>query len=105
MRRWILLNAHTTNTRGIMTNNTLTERDKRREDFTELVRLNIDINCSKSLLEHTEIKFQKSKEETRRLEKIFKQKLKEIEKLENSIINKRKLFRENYGKFRQLKII
>ena len=61
-----------------MTNNTLTERDKRREDFTELVRLNIDINCSKSLLEHTEIKFQKSKEETRRLEKIFKQKLKEI---------------------------
>ena len=53
-----------------MTNNTLTERDKRREDFTELVRLNIDINCSKSLLEHTEIKFQKSKEETRRLEKI-----------------------------------
>ena len=55
-----------------MTNNTLTERDKRREDFTELVRLNIDINCSKSLLEHTEIKFQKSKEETRRLEKIFK---------------------------------
>ena len=88
-----------------MTNNTLTERDKRREDFTELVRLNIDINCSKSLLEHTEIKFQKSKEETRRLEKIFKQKLKEIEKLENSLINKRKLFRENYGKFRQLKII
>ena len=88
-----------------MTNNTLTERYKRREDFTELVRLNIDINCSKSLLEHTEIKFQKSKEETRRLEKIFKQKLKEIEKLENSLINKRKLFRENYGKFRQLKII
>ena len=88
-----------------MTNNILTERDKRREDFTELVRLNIDINCSKSLLEHTEIKFQKSKEETRRLEKIFKQKLKEIEKLENSLINKRKLFRENYGKFRQLKII
>ena len=88
-----------------MTNNTLTERDKRREAFTELVRLNIDINCSKSLLEHTEIKFQKSKEETRRLEKIFKQKLKEIEKLENSLINKRKLFRENYGKFRQLKII
>ena len=88
-----------------MTNITLTERDKRREDFTELVRLNIDIDCSKSLLEHTEIKFQKSKEETRRLEKIFKQKLKEIEKLENSLINKRKLFRENYGKFRQLKII
>ena len=88
-----------------MTNITLTERDKRREDFTELVRLNIDIDCSKSLLEHTEIKFQKSKEETRRLEKIFKQKLKEIKKLENSLINKRKLFRENYGKFRQLKII
>ena len=87
-----------------MTNNTLTERDKRREDFTELVRLNIDINCSKSLLEHTEIKFQKSKEETRRLEKIFKQKLKEIEKLENSLINKRKLFIENYGKFVQLKL-
>ena len=86
-----------------MTNITLTERDKQREDFTELVRLNIDIDCSKSLLEHTEIKFQKSK--ARRLEKIFKQKLKEIEKLENSLINKRKLFRENYGKFRQLKII
>ena len=88
-----------------MTNTTLTERDKRREDFTELVHLKIDIDCSKSLLEHTEIKFQKSKEETKRLEKIFKQKLKEIEKLENSLINKRKLFRENYGKFRQLKLI
>ena len=88
-----------------MTNTTLTERDKRREDFTELVRLKIDIDCSKSLLEHTETKFQKSKEETRRLEKIFKQKLKEIEKLENSLINKRKLFRENYGKFTQLKLI
>ena len=88
-----------------MTNTTLTERDKRREDFTELVNLKIDIDCSKSLLEHTEVKFQKSKEETRRLEKIFKQKLKEIEKLENSLINKRKLFRENYGKFRQLKLI
>ena len=88
-----------------MTNTTLTERDKRREDFTELVNLKIDLDCSKSLLEHTEVKFQKSKEETRRLEKIFKQKLKEIEKLENSLINKRKLFRENYGKFRQLKLL
>tara|TARA_R100000234_G_scaffold119347_1_gene102028 strand:- start:88 stop:354 length:267 start_codon:yes stop_codon:yes gene_type:complete len=88
-----------------MTNNTLTKRDKRCEDFTELVRLKIDINSSKSLLEHTEIKFQKSKEETKRLEKIFKQKLKEIEKLENSLDNKSKLFRENYGKFRQLKLI
>ena len=88
-----------------MTNNTLTKRDKRCEDFTELVRLKIDINSSKSLLEHTEIKFQKSKEETKRLEKIFKQKLKEIEKLENSLNNKTELFRENYGKFRQLKLI
>jgi predicted RNase H-like nuclease (RuvC/YqgF family) len=88
-----------------MTNTTLTKTDKRREDFTELVRLKIDIDCSKNLLEHTEIKFQKSKEETRRLEKIFKQKLKEIEKLENSLNNKTELFRENYGKFRQLKLI
>ena len=88
-----------------MTNNTLTKRDKRCEDFTELVRLKIDINSSKSLLEHTEIKFQKSKEETKRLEKIFKQKIKEIEKLENSLNNKTELFRENYGKFRQLKLI
>ena len=88
-----------------MTNTTLTKIDKRREDFTELVRLKIDIDCSKNLLEHTEIKFQKSKEETKRLEKIFKQKLKEIEKLENSLNNKTELFRENYGKFRQLKLI
>ena len=88
-----------------MTNTTLTKTDKRREDFTELVRLKIDIDCSKNLLEHTEIKFQKSKEETKRLEKIFKQKLKEIEKLENSLNNKTELFRENYGKFRQLKLI
>ena len=88
-----------------MTNTTLTKTDKRREDFTELVRLKIDIDCSKNLLEHTEIKFQKSKEETRRLEKIFKQKLKEIEKLENSLNNKTELFRENYGKFVQLKLI
>ena len=82
-----------------MTNTTLTKRDKQREDFTELVRLNIHIESSKSLLEFTETKFQKSKEETRRLEKIFKQKLEEIEKLENSLNNKRELFRENYGKF------
>ena len=88
-----------------MTNTTLTKTDKRREDFTELVRLKIDIDCSKNLLEHTEIKFQKSKQETKRLEKIFKQKLKEIEKLENSLNNKTELFRENYGKFRQLKLI
>ena len=88
-----------------MTNTTLTKTDKRREDFTELVRLKIDIDCSKNLLEHTEIKFQKSKEETKRLEKIFKQKIKEIEKLENSLNNKTELFRENYGKFRQLKLI
>ena len=88
-----------------MTNTTLTKIDKRREDFTELVRLKIDIDCSKNLLEHTEIKFQKSKEETKRLEKIFKQKIKEIEKLENSLNNKTELFRENYGKFRQLKLI
>ena len=88
-----------------MTNTTLTKTDKRREDFTELVRLKINISCSKNLLEHTEIKFQKSKEETKRLEKIFKQKLKEIEKLENSLNNKTELFRENYGKFRQLKLI
>ena len=88
-----------------MTTITETKTDKRREDFTELVRLKIDIDCSKNLLEHTEIKFQKSKEETKRLEKIFKQKLKEIEKLENSLNNKTELFRENYGKFRQLKLI
>ena len=88
-----------------MTNTTLTKTDKRREDFTELVRLKIDIDCSKNLLEHTEIKFQKSKEETKRLEKIFKQKIKEIEKLENSLNNKTELFRENYGKFRQLRLL
>ena len=82
-----------------MTNTTLTKRDKQREDFTELVRLNIHIESSKNLLELTEKIFKKSKKETRRLEKIFKQKLEEIEKLENSLNNKRELFRENYGKF------
>ena len=48
MRRWILPNAHTTITRGIMT--TITETDKQAlEDWRELKRLHRDRCVNKSL--------------------------------------------------------
>ena len=105
MRRWILPNAHTTNTRGIMTNTTLTKPDKKLEDRRELGLLFISIDVSKNKLERIEIKIQNSEAETKRLKKIFKEETKKLKKYQNDYKNKSELFRENYGKFRQLKLI
>ena len=105
MRRWILPNAHTTNTRGIMTNTTLTKPDKKLEDGRELGLLYISMDVSKNKLERIEIKIQNSEAETKRLKKIFKEETKKLKKYQNDFKNKRELFRENYGKFRQLKLI
>jgi len=105
MRRWLLPNAHTTNTRGIMTNITLTERDKNLKDRQELGLLFVSIDVSKSRLERIEMKIQDSKAETKRLKKIFKKETKKLKKYQNDYKNKSELFRENYGKFRQLKLL
>ena len=105
MRRWILPNAHTTNTRGIMTNTTLTKPDKKLEDRRELGLLYISMDVSKNKLERIEIKIQNSEAETKRLKKIFKEETKKLKKYQNDFKDKRELFRENYGKFRQLKLI
>ncbi len=88
-----------------MTNTTLTKTDKQREDHKELGQLYCDIQCSKSLLENTVIKVEKSKEETRRLQKILKEELEEIKNYEDRYEYKSELYRKNYGKFYQLKLI
>ena len=105
MRRWILPNAHTTNTRGIMTNITLTERDKNLKDRQELGLLFVSIDVSKNRLERIEMKIEDSKAETKRLKKIFKTETKKLKKYQNDYKDKSELFRENYGKFRQLRLL
>ena len=88
-----------------MTNNTLTKPDKKLEDGRELGLLYISMDVSKNKLERIEIKIQNSEAETKRLKKIFKEETKKLKKYQNDFKDKRELFRENYGKFRQLKLI
>ena len=88
-----------------MTNITLTERDKNLKDRQELGLLFVSIDVSKSRLERIEMKIQDSKAETKRLKKIFKKETKKLKKYQNDYKNKSELFRENYGKFRQLKLL
>ena len=88
-----------------MTNTTLTKPDKKLEDRRELGLLFISIDVSKNKLERIGIKIQNSEAETKRLKKIFKQETKKLKKYQNDYKNKSELFRENYGKFRQLKLI
>ena len=133
MRRWILPNAHTTNTRGIMKTlpkftkseeeiestyafimrrrkeeqegKKITKDDKQREDRLELGNLFVSIDVKKNRLERIEMKIQNSKAETKRLKKIFKTETKKLKKYQNDYKNKSELFRENYGKFRQLRLL
>ena len=88
-----------------MTNTTLTERDKNLKDRQELGLLFVSIDVSKSRLERIEMKIQDSKAETKRLKKIFKTETKKLKKYQNDYKNKSELFRENYGKFRQLRLL
>ena len=88
-----------------MTNTTLTKPDKQDEDRSELGQLYCAIQCSKSLLKNTVIKVEKSKEETRRLQEILKKELEEIKNYEDRYEYKSELYRKNYGKFYQLKLI
>ena len=88
-----------------MTNTTLTKPDKKIEERRELGLLYISIDVSKNKLERIETKIQNSKAETERLKKIFKQETKKLKKYQNDYKDKSELFRENYGKFRQLKLI
>ena len=88
-----------------MTNTTLTERDKTLKDRQELGLLFVSIDVSKSRLERIEMKIQDSKAETKRLKKIFKAETKKLKKYQNDYKNKSELFREKYGKFRQLKLL
>ena len=88
-----------------MTNTTLTKPDKKIEERRELGLLYISIDVSKNKLERIKIKIQNSKAETERLKKIFKSETKKLKKYQNDYKDKSELFRENYGKFRQLKLI
>ena len=88
-----------------MTNTTLTERDKTLKDRQELGLLFVSIDVSKNRLERIEMKIQDSKAETKRLKKIFKAETKKLKKYQNDYKNKSELFREKYGKFRQLKLL
>ena len=83
----------------------ITKDDKKREDRLELSRLWCDVDISKQKLESIKIDLQKSKAETKRLKKIFKTETKKLKKYQNDYKDKSELFRENYGKFRQLKLI
>ena len=87
-----------------MTNTTLTKPDKKLKDRQELGLLFVSIDVSKNRLERIEMKIQDSKAETKRLKKIFKKETKKLKKYQNDYKNKSELFRENYGKFRQLKL-
>ena len=91
MRRWILPNAHTTNTRGIMTNTTLTKPDKKLEDRRELGLLYISMDVSKNKLERIKIKIQNSEAETKRLKKIFKEETKKLKKYQNDYKDKSRI--------------
>ena len=88
-----------------MTNIKLTEPDKKLKDRQELGLLFVSIDVSKSRLERIEMKIQDSKAETKRLKKIFKAETKKLKKYQNDYKNKSELFREKYGKFRQLKLL
>jgi len=83
----------------------ITKDDKQREDRLELGRLFVSIDVSKNRLERIKMKIQNSKAETKRLKKIFKTETKKLKKYQNENKIKSELFRENYGKFRQLKLI
>jgi multidrug resistance efflux pump len=84
---------------------TLTKPDKTLEDRRELGLLFVSIDVSKNRLERIEMKIQNSKAETKRLKKIFKTETKKLKKYQNDYKNKSELFRENYGKFRQLRLL
>ena len=88
-----------------MTNTTLTKPDKKIKERRELGLLYISIDVSKNKLERIETKIQNSKAETERLKKIFKAETKKLKKYQNDYKDKSELFIENYGKFRQLKLI
>jgi len=88
-----------------MTNTTLTKRDKNLKDRQELGLLFVSIDISKNRLKRIEMKIQDSKAETERLKKIFKTETKKLKKYQNDYKNKSELFRENYGKFRQLRLL
>ena len=88
-----------------MTNTTLTKPDKKIKERRELGLLYISIDVSKNKLERIETKIQNSKAETERLKKIFKAETKKLKKYQNDYKDKSELFRENYGKFKQLKLI
>ena len=88
-----------------MTNVTLTKPDKKLEDGRELGLLYISMDVSKNKLERIEIKIQNSEAETKRLKKNLKKQIKKTKKYEDVYKNKWELFKENYGKFRQLKLI
>ena len=88
-----------------MTNITLTKADKNLKDRQELGLLFVSIDVSKNRLERIEMKIQDSKAETKRLKKIFKTETKKLKKYQNDYKNKSELFRENYGKFRQLRLL
>ena len=88
-----------------MTNITLTEPDKNLKDRRELGLLFVSIDVSKNRLQRIEMKIQDSKAETKRLKKIFKKETKKLKKYQNDYKNKSELFRENYGKFRQLRLL
>ena len=83
----------------------ITKDDKRREDCLVLGHLFVSIDVSKNRLERIEMKIQNSKAETKRLKKIFKTETKKLKKYQNDYKNKSELFRENYGKFRQLRLL
>ena len=83
----------------------ITKDDKRREDSLVLGHLFVSIDVSKNRLERIEMKIQDSKAETKRLKKIFKAETKKLKKYQNDYKNKSELFRENYGKFRQLRLL
>ena len=83
----------------------ITKDAKHREDRLELGRLFVSIDVSKNRLERIKMKIQNSKAETKRLKKIFKTETKKLKKYQNENKIKSELFRENYGKFRQLKLI
>ena len=83
----------------------ITKDDKKREDRLELSRLWCYQDTSKRELQSIEIKLEKSKAETKRLKKILKKQIKKTKKYEDVYKNKWELFKENYGKFRQLKLL
>ena len=83
----------------------ITKDDKKREDRLELTRLWCDVDISKQELQSIEIELEKSKAETKRLKKNLKKQIKKVKKYEDQKKKKWELYRENYGKFRQLRLL